>query len=33
MQLSQTMKLKEIELITKTALKLCTVLQPNRKGQ
>ena len=30
MQLSQTMKLREIELIIKTAFKFCMVLQKNR---
>ena len=32
-KLSQTMKLKEIELIIQTALKLCMVLQTNIKPQ
>ena len=30
MQLSQTMKLREIELIIKAAFKFCMVLQKNR---
>ena len=33
MQLSQKMKLKEIELIIQTALKFCMVLQAKRKPQ
>ena len=33
MQLSQTMKLKDIELIIQTALKFCMVLQANKKPQ
>ena len=33
MQLSQTMKLKEIEQIIQTAFKFCMVLQVNTKPQ